>query len=390
MKKTMALVCAACAVLELVAAPAAKVEPVAAGFPQWQGLSPKSHIMGREITASDLRHRITVVIEVEPNAGLHDQLLTASSLVQLTDMLNIGLGAEGVNFEILEMPRNVLIFVTNRGAKNPEAIKVALKPAGQEDAMLAYFRNALVPFYDDVSFVDGPDTAGKRPYIYVMGPTGTEPIAQCKLDAAGVKEVHAAVVKAKKQLAEGPKWREFFGSADPEKFPALAKAIQKGKPLGQISAAILKDVLSKDPEKAAEAQIVYDAISQTRSDIMFRIRLEAPTCPHRAYYDIQRLVTFWPSEKKKLDEVLLKMKAVPDAEKLAKIFTKVMVWADPDFVCKNASEAKKIVAELEKKVKPQLAKMKESNVIVIQNGALIVDSQVDELIATIPSRLPEK
>ena len=94
--------------------------------------------------------------------------------------------------------------------------------------------------------------------------------------------------------------------------------------------------------------------------------------------------------KKKLDEVMLKMKAVPDAEKLAKIFTKVMVWADPDFVCKNASEAKKIVAELEKKVKPQLAKMKESKVIVIQNGALLVDSQVDELIATIPSRLPEK
>ena len=48
------------------------------------------------------------------------------------------------------------------------------------------------------------------------------------------------------------------------------------------------------------------------------------------------------------------------------------------------------MAELEKKVKPQLAKMKESSVIVIQNGALLVDSQVDELIATIPNRLPEK
>ena len=66
---------------------------------------------------------------------------------------------------------------------------------------------------------------------------------------------------------------------------------------------------------------------------------------------------------------MAKIKSVPDAEKLAKIFTKVMVWADSDFVCKNAGEAKKIVAELEKKIKPQIAKMKESNVIVIQNGA---------------------
>ena len=41
--KKLALVCAAMAALEVVAAPAAKVEPVAAGFPQWQGLSPKNH-----------------------------------------------------------------------------------------------------------------------------------------------------------------------------------------------------------------------------------------------------------------------------------------------------------------------------------------------------------
>ena len=48
------------------------------------------------------------------------------------------------------------------------------------------------------------------------------------------------------------------------------------------------------------------------------------------------------------------------------------------------------MAELEKKIKPQLAKMKESKVIIIQNGALIIDSQVDELISSIPSRVPEK
>ena len=98
---------------------------------------------------------------------------------------------------------------------------------------------------------------------------------------------------------------------------------------------------------------------------------------------------FWPSEKKKLDEVMQKIKLVPDAEKLAKMFSKAIVWADPNFVCKNAGEAKKIVAEL-KKMKPALTKMKESKIIEIQNGALLLDAQVDELMSSIPSRLPEK
>ena len=385
--KKLALVCAACAALEVAAAPAAKVEPVAAGFPQWQGLTPKNHVMGREVTGADLRHRVTVVIEIEPGADLKKHLLNAAPLLQLTGYVNLGL--EGANFETLQMPRSVLVLVSNRGAKDPDAIKAALKPSGQEEASLSHYRTALAPFYD-VTLVGGPDTAGKRPYIYVMGPTGTEPIAQGKLDAAGVKAARAAIVQAKKKLADGPAWKEFFGTVDPEKFPALAKDIQKGKQLKAAAAAIQKDVLSKDAEKATDAQIVSDAISQARSDLLFRIRLEAAACPHRAYYDFQRLVKFWPAEKKKLDDVMAKLKSVPDAEKLAKIFTKVMAWADPDFVCKNAAEAKKIVAELEKKIKPQLAKMKESKVIVVQNGALILDSQIDELIATIPSRLPEK
>ena len=386
--KKLALMCAAVAALEVAAAPAGKMEPVAAGFPQWQGLSPKSHILGREITAADLRHRVTVVIEIEPNADLKNQLLTASSLLQLTGLVNLGF--EGANFETLELPRSLLILVSNRGAKDPDAIKAALKPSGTDDATLSHYRTALVPFYDDVSFVGGPETAGKRPYIYVMGPTGTEPLSQGKLDAASVKAARTAIAQAKKKLADGPAWKEFFGTVDPEKFPALVKDIQKGKQLKAATAAVQKDILSKDAEKAADAQIVSDAISQARSDLLFRIRLEAAACPHRAYYDFQRLVKFWPAEKKKLDDVMLKLKAVPDAEKLAKIFTKLMVWADPEFVCKNAGEAKKIVAELEKKIKPQLAKMKDSKVIAVQNGALILDTQVDELIATIPSRLPEK
>ena len=70
--KKLAFVCAACAALELVAVPAAKLEPVAAGFPQWQGAVPRNYIRGREITASDLRHRAVVVIDVDDNANDND------------------------------------------------------------------------------------------------------------------------------------------------------------------------------------------------------------------------------------------------------------------------------------------------------------------------------
>ena len=98
---------------------------------------------------------------------------------------------------------------------------------------------------------------------------------------------------------------------------------------------------------------------------------------------------FWPSEKKKLDDVMLKLKAIPDGEKLAKMFCKAMAWSEPDFVCKSKGEATKIVKELQK-MKIVLEKLKESKVIVIQNGALLMDSQIDMLIATIPDKVAGK
>ena len=122
---------------------------------------------------------------------------------------------------------------------------------------------------------------------------------------------------------------------------------------------------------------------------MLRIRLEAAKVPHRAYYDFQQFIKYWPSEKKKLDDVMLKIKQCPDAEQLAKLFSRTMIWSDPGFVCKNAGEAKKIVAEL-KKMKPLLEKLKDSKVVEVQDGAHRLDGRVDEPIATIPDRIPAK
>ena len=384
--KKLAFLCAACAAIELAAAPVAKLEPVAAGFPQWQGLVQKNYIQGREITPSDLRHRVTIVIDVDDCPALKHQLLLASRFLSLTGHVSL----EGSDFDAPNLPRNVLIVVSCHGLlKNPDALKQALKPKDNTEAGLSYFYSTQTPFYEGVSLVGGPGTEGQRPYIYVMGPTGAAPLSQGKLNDAGIKAANAAIAKAKAQIAKGPEWKPFYGTVAPEKFPAIAAAMAKGKPLGPVAVAIQKDILSKDAEKATDAQIVYDALSQTRSDLLFRIRLEARSCPHRAYYDFQKLVKYWPSEKKKLDDVMQRIKMIPDADKLAKMFSKAMVWADPNFVCKNAGEAKKIVGEL-KKMKPALAKMKESKITEVQNGATLLDIQVDELMESIPNRLPEK
>lgn len=385
----------------LAAPPAAKVDPVAEGYPDWQGISEKSFIMGRRITPSDLRHKVTIVLEIEPNDKLQEQFIRAASFTQKVDLPGWNAG----NWETLEIGRDVIFAVSNRGgggAKDHDAIREALKYKGDDtkiSSAVSGYRGMACAMYDDLTFSGAPDTKGKRPYVYVMGPEGTEPLCQGTLDAATMKAANVAIAKAKKQI-EGweNKWIRFYGNVGEPKFhPQLAKALEKGKatklcPLEPVAKALLADVKSKDAEKAKEAQILFDAINQARSDLLMRILLEYTDCPHRAYYDVQELLKYWPSEKKRLDSVFAKIKSVPGVEKLAKIFIKLKAWDDPEFTCKNAGEAKKIVAELNK-MKKDLEKMKDpekSPVVVIQNGASLLDIKVDELISAIPLKVPAK
>ena len=382
----------------LSAAPG-KTDPVAEGYPDWQGISAKSYIMGREICPSDLRHKVTVVVEIEPGEKLQSQLVLVGKFVERTGLSRLGFGA---NWETLELPRDVIVVVSNRGGgkdKDREAIKEALKYKGEDQDVstsLSSIRSMGCSMYDNITFTGAPDTTGKRPFVYVMGPEGKEPLCQGGLDDAMVKTVNSAIAKGKKQIAGWEiKWRPFYGNVDEPKFNSqLTKTLAKGKkapkcPLDPVTKAILPNVKDKDAEKAKEAQVLYDAINQTRSDLLMRIYMEVRECPHRAYYDVQELLKYWPAEKKRLESVYAKFKAVPEAEKLAKMFIKMKTWEDPEFTCKNAGEAKKIVAELNK-MKKDLEKMKESKVIVVQNGALIMDMKVDELISIVPSKVPSK
>ena len=397
MKNRMTMMMAFLMPVALLAGPAAKTDPVAEGYPDWQGISDKSYIMGREICPSDLRHKVTVVVDIQPNDKLQEQLVLAAAFAQKVGLPS---GWEGNNWETLELPRNIIFVISNRGGgrdKDHEAIKEAMKYKGDDQsvsAALSQYRGMVCSMYDDITFTGAPDSTGKRPFIYVMGPEGKEPLCQGELNAAMMKTANAAIAKGRKQI-EGweIKWRPFYGNIDePKFFPVLAKSIEKGKPLAPVEKAILKDVVAKDPEKAKEAQILYDALGQTRSDLVMRIKMEAAVCPHRAYYDIQQLVKFWPGEKKRLEAAYAKLKTVPGAEKLAKIFIKLKAWEDPEFTCKNAGEAKKIVAELNK-MKKDLEKLKDPEknpVVVIQNGASLLDMKVDELISLIPAKVATK
>lgn len=384
----------------LVAGPAVKNDPVAEGFPDWQGISEGGYISGREICASDLRHKVTVVIELEPNEKLVEQLLLVTTLV------NLGTSAVapfGVNWMAFELPRDSIAIVSYRGpggskehAMFLDAIKSKNLDANAKQSLGATYKGALCSVYDNVTFTGAPDGTGKRPFAYVMGPEGKEPLYQGTITKDSIKDATAVILKEKRKIAaREDKWKPYFGFVqEPKFFPQLAKALEKGRsgkssPLDPVAKAILKNVSSADAERAKEAQVLFDAINQTRSDLELRIRLEAGEYPQCAYYDIQEVLKYWPMSKKRMDAVFSRIKKIPEIESIGKMFCKLMTWGSPDFTPRNAAEAKKIVQELNK-MKKMLGPAKESTNILTQNTALLIDVKVDEVLALMSSKVPAK
>lgn len=382
----------------LVAGPAEKVDPVAEGFPIWTGVTDKNYVQGRELCPSDLRHKVTIVIEIEPAEKLVDHFEAMIPLVTRSSSFALGFGA---NWEDAALPRDFITVISLRGMgkKEVQAYKDLLdnkdKSIKDKTLLSTLSRIAGCTTYCDLSFEGAPDTAGKRPYVYVFGPTGAEPIAHGPL-ATSKKEVNDAIAKGRKEISGwDQKWRPFFGNISEPKFnTSLAKTIEKGKkakkaPLGPVAKGLLADVKSSDAEKAKEAQVLYDAIEQTRSDLVLRIGLEAGACPHGAYCDIQQLLKYWPAESKQVEAALKRIETAPSAKMMGEILIKLKEWGDPAFTCKNAGESKAIVAKLQK-MKKSLAPIKESTNITTQNGALLLDMRIDDLITQMPSKVALK
>jgi len=400
MKKAVVMVLGTCVATVLSAGPVMKIDPVAPGYPNWHGVSTKTYLAGREIEPSDLRHKVTIVVETTLGEKWNATIKPLAKFVEQTGLTPM-FGHTG-NWDEIEVPRNVIVLVNVHGAK-AETMREALQPKaekgkeiGQETSQLYALLNSRgCSYYDGVTFTGAPDNEGKFPYVYVMGPTGTEPLFKGALDDAGQKGVFAAIVKGKKEIAGwNQKWQPFYGNIEEPKFnTSLKKTLDKGKaakkaPLGPIEKSLLADIKAKDEEKAKEAQILYDALVQTRSDLVLRIMLEAGASPHRAYYDVNLLLKHWPMMAKKLEAAVARIKAVPEVEMLGKVYTKLMTWSDPEFDCKPA-EAKKIVVELNK-IKKALSAAKESKNIVVQNGALLMDGKLDDLISLFQTKVDAK
>lgn len=362
--------------------------PVAEGYPDWQGVVDKNYVTGRMICPSDLRQKVTIVLEIENCANLSNLLVQAGGLTHQART------PYGYTWEQGGLQRNAIFLVSVRNKKDTATIIDTIKKlgkAGTEWDLAGIYLNWEVPFYENVTFVGGPDTAGKRPYFYVLGPGGSTILSQGTVSEKSVKEAVAVIQKelAKLKNAETP-WIPFFGSVpEPKYFPQVAKTLDEGKPLPPLEKALLKEVQSKDPEKAKEAQILYDALNQTRSDLIQRVIMESSTAPHVAYSDIQKVLKYWASEKKRFEDVLKRIEADPDMKKMAKIFAQVLVWEDPKFTCKNAGEAKKIVAEL-KKMKKILDKIGDSENVFVQNAAALTGAKIDELVDLIPTKVAGK
>ena len=364
--------------------------PVADGYVDWSGLSPKSYLFGRTITSSDLRQWtvVYVVVDAEAFAGQVRAFAPLADLMPLPQ-------AHATQWETAELPHDGIVVFSVRNAKGTDPKSFALNfrpPKDAEQAVAqqysAYGRN-MVPFYKDLEPVGAAElTADKLPYVAVYGASGTDPLYTKENFATGdIKAVREAVNKAKKLLPED--WTPPLGIREPQFFKQVPALLAKGKPASAALKVLAAGIKSKDAEQAKEAQIMYDALNQYASGLKLRIGLEHHAAPARAYYDLQTLVKLFPSEKKKMQAIDQKLKQNKELGSLGKIFEKLMLWGRDDFVCKNAGEAKKIVVELQK-YKKQLDLLANSANAQVQGEAMLFSSQLDSLIEIIPTKVPSK
>ena len=381
-------ICAACVAGIAFAKPAA--EPVAAGFANWTGVTPKNHVAGRVIEPSDLRQRVTVVVEMdvdpkdEKATKLGDQLRLTGELAR-----NDSFPAGASNWDDLEvLPRKCLIVASLNGACTSRQVAQAATTRKDEEAeknQASYWvQRSPLAFYTDLKLVGGPDNGGKYPYVYVMGPTGTEPVWKGVYSAAVHKEVVRAISKAAGGIGE---WTPLTGVAEPQFFKKEAEDLRQGKPAKAVLAKLKGAFADKDEEKAREAQVMYDAVYQYRSDLIARIRCEIGASPARAYVDMQRLFALFPTDKKLLGDLDQRLKANKSAAALGKMYEKFMAWNRPDFQFKNAAEAKKAVKLVESWKKPLQKISEDQTDTAIAGEAALVLAQLDMLISSLPSKV---
>lgn len=387
MKQLSAVLFAGALGLTAAAAPV----PVAEGFVDWEGLSSKNYLFGRTIGPSDLRQWTVVYVVVDAEAFQGQQLKDLAPLAGLMPLP----AAHATQWETQELPHDGIVVFSVRNAKgtDPKAFAARFRPPkgveqGEAQVYSSYGMQ-MVPFYRGVAPAGEAELAADRlPYVAVYAAEGTDPVyTKEKFAAADLKGVREAIQKARAKLPA--EWTPPLGVREPQFFKQVPALLAKGKPAAAALKILAAGVKSKNPDQAKEAQVMYDALNQYASGLKLRIGLEHHAAPARAYYDLQTLVRLFPSEKKKMQAIDQKFKQNKELGSLGKIFEKLMLWGRDDFVPKSAGEAKKIVVELQK-YKKALDALATSENAQIQGEAMLFSSQLDMLIETIPTKVPQK
>ena len=356
--------------------------PVAEGFVRWTGLdSIKGTKNARWLSPSDLRGRFVVVVDIDA-AKAPEQVKATIGIQNLA----LNPNGHGTDWDFAPVPRDIVVVYNVHDLSDEDIEKKLYENDAVKKEVIAHAFN----FYGFVTFEGAPDCQGERPYVYVMGPEGTEALYKGKYVAnKTAKEVKDAIAKA---AAELPAWRPWYGYVTEVKHTkGFDAAIAGGKGLAPFTMTLKKGIVSKKPEVAAESQRLYDALEQRKGDLLYAIKAERAASPCAMLYDIEEVSRRFPTLKRDLAECSEKVqKQHPNITQVYKHYALFRRCADPAFKAKSASEAKKLAAELEK-ARPILTKMGDDpKDVAIQNMALSLVQRMDDVVAELPAKVQEK
>ena len=392
----------------LLAAPAVKKDPVAEGFLDWDGVTDKNWLFGRQISPSDLRHRVVVYVAIDGQKLSRDMMCDLNGLLQYGQVPS----EHTTQWETQEMPRESILIISVMNSPKTltsETFKTYLstKDAPENDVRtLGVYRESHLPVYKDVKVAGaGEIPAEKMPYVVVYGGVDTEDYLSTKplgtwsnysyshrnklFNSKDPNSLGSVCRKAVRTLESALTWKRPLGVMEPKFYQKVIADFEKGKPAQGLLNVVKGGIKDKNHDKAKEAQTLFDAINQYKTELKLRIACEIGGAPARAYVDYQILTKLFPTEKKSLKAYEERFKASKEIGALGKILEKLLLWEREDFLCKNDSEAKKIVAELNK-MKKTLAPLAEHKNAQIQGEAMVFTSQIDALIETIPTKVVQK
>ena len=273
-KKT--IVAAACAVAALFADGAAK----------WRNLDDKSHVSGPKLTEADLIGKAVLVFywDASEDAGVK----------YLPEVEKVWKAFQTKKFQVVGN------YV---GAKDDAKVKELVQK-----------NKVTFPVYYDFSLDPDPKVGfQKAPFFNVVNHRGVSVYG-----GAGVKDGTEKIVDAIGAIGMPI---SLCGDVTFKKFKSLEKQLALGKNVSSVIKSLEKQLKSKDPSIAAEAQEIISAIDGARDDVKEDIALYREADPSEAIKLINLFLKTWPkddSAKEYKDAIADLKKAAAEKAKAAK------------------------------------------------------------------------